>query len=159
MYQIDGYSVGATTTFPFNFTYYAQTLVKGPHTLSAVAQDDAGNSTQKSINFALQAEFDPPNFQWFDADPLNIKTGDFPRAFNLVPFRWEDTNKIDIYLSSSSSVPKLIYNFNHKDDQLFNNQLMFSWKHSPGVGEYVLKAILLDNSGRKVEKVLSVTVE
>ncbi len=159
MYQIDGHSVGASTEFPFNFSYYAQTLLKGPHTLSAVAQDDAGNSTQKSINFALQAEFDPPNFQWFDGDSLNIKTDEFPRAMNIAPFRWEDTKQIDIYLSSSGSQSKLIYNFNHKEDSLFNNMLMFTWKHSPGVGEYALKAILLDNNGRKIEKVLNVTVE
>ncbi len=159
IYQIDGHSIGASTQFPFNFSYYAKTLVKGPHTLSAVAQDDAGNSTQKSINFAMQAEFDPANVDWFDADPLTVKTGDFPRAFNLVPFRWEDTNKIDIYLSSATMAPKLIYSFNHKDDQLFNNQLMFSWKHSPGAGEYTLKAVLLDNAGRTVEKSLGVVVE
>ncbi len=159
MYQIDGHSVGASTQFPFNFTYYAQTLLKGPHNLSAVAQDDAGNSAQKSVNFAMQAEFDPSNFEWFDTDPLDIKTDEFPRAFNLVPFRWEDTKQIDIYLSSATAAPRLIYNFNQKEDKLFNNILMFTWKRSPGVGEYVLKAVLLDNAGRTVEKSLSVVVE
>ena len=158
MYQIDGHTIGASAQFPFNFSYYAQTLLKGPHTLSAVAQDDAGNSTQKNINFALQAEFDPPNFEWFDGSSLNIKTDEFPRAMNLVPFRWDDTKQIDIYLSSAAG-SKLIYNFNHKEDSLFNNMLMFTWKNSPDIGEYVLRAVLTDNTGRKVEKVLNVTVE
>lgn len=160
MYQIDGRSIGASAEFPFNLSYYAQTLIKGPHTLSAVAQDDMGNSVQKSINFALQAEFDPPNFEWFDANPLNIKTSEFPRAFYLVPFRWEDTVKIDVYLSPAiGGTPKLIYNFNHKEDSLFNNQLVFTWKHSPAASEYNLKAILHDNAGRTVEKILRVMVE
>lgn len=159
IYQIDGHTIGESTQPPFNFSYYAQNLVKGPHTLSAVAQDDAGNSAQKNLNFALQAEFDPPTFNWFDSEAVNIKTDEFPRAFSLVPFRWEDTNKIDIYLSSANGTPKLIYSFNHKEDQLFNNQLMFTWKHSPGVGEYVLKAVLIDNAGKAVEKSLGVMVE
>ncbi len=160
MYQIDGRSIGASTQFPFNISYYAQTLLKGPHMLSAVAQDDAGNSTQKNINFALQAEFDPPDFQWFDADPLTIKIKEFPRVMSLVPFRWDDMKKIDIYLSSAVvPLPKLIYSFNHKEDRLVNNQLTFTWKHAPLNGKYVLKAVLLDNAGRKVEKVLDVTVE
>ena len=47
MYQIDGHAIGASTQFPFSFSYYAQTLLKGPHNLSAVAQDDAGNSAQR----------------------------------------------------------------------------------------------------------------
>ena len=159
MYQIDGHSVGSSAQFPFNLSYYAQTLLKGPHMLSAVAVDDAGNSTQRNINFALQAEFDPPNFQWFDGESVDIKTDEFPRVINLVPFRWDDTKQIDIYLSANGGASKLIYNFNHKEDQLVNNQLTFTWKNSPGVGEYVLKAVLTDNAGRKVEKVLEVVVE
>ncbi len=158
-YQIDGHTIGSATTSPFSFSYYAKTLLKGPHTLSAVAQDDQGNSTQKNINFALQAEFDAPDFEWFDASPLIIKTDEFPRVISLTPFRWDDINKIDIYLSSSSSPAKLIYNFNHKDDQLNNGQLTFTWKHAPVGGAYILKAILLDNNGHTVEKSLNVTVQ
>ncbi len=159
MYQIDGHAIGASTQFPFNFSYYAQTLLKGPHNLSAVAQDDAGNSIQKSINFAMQADFDPPNFTWFDEDPLNIKPADFPRVFNIVPFRWEDMKQIDIYLSPTGGTQKKIYNFNHQEDGLVNGMLTFTWKNSPGVGEYALKAVLLDNAGRTVEKILDVVVE
>ncbi len=160
MYQIDGHSIGDSTQFPFNLSYYAQTLLKGPHTLSAVAQDDAGNSTQKNINFALQAEFDPPNFQWFDGESVIIQTDEFPRVMSLTPFRWDDIKQIDIYLSSTIvPLPKLIYNFNHKEDKLVNNQLTFTWKSAPLVGDYVLKAVLTDNSGKKVEKVLDVKIE
>ena len=159
MYQIDGHAIGASTQFPFSFSYYAQTLLKGPHNLSAVAQDDAGNSVQKNINFAMQADFDPPNFEWFDGESLTINTADYPRVFNLKPFRWDDTKQVDIYLSSNNSAPRLIYNFNHKEDNLVNGMLTFTWKSSPGVGEYTLKAILLDNNGRKVEKILNVMVE
>lgn len=159
MYQIDGHAIGESTEFPFSLTYYAQTLLKGPHNLSAVATDGSGNSTQKNINFALQAEFDPPDFEWFDASPVTIKTNEFPRAISLTPFRWDDTKQIDIYLSSVGGTPKLIYSFNHTEDKLFNNQLMFSWKHAPAVGDYILKAVLIDNAGKNVEKILNITIE
>ncbi len=158
MYQIDGHSIGESKEFPFNISYYAKTLLKGPHTLNAVAVDDAGNSAQKSVNFAIQAEFDPPSFEWFDGESLTIKTDDYPRVMSLVPFRWEDTKQIDIYLSSGTG-SKLIFNFNHKEDKLVNNQLTFTWKNSPGTGVYTLKAVLLDNTGKTVEKNLSVIVE
>ncbi|KKR34822.1 MAG: Penicillin-binding protein, 1A family [Candidatus Magasanikbacteria bacterium GW2011_GWA2_40_10] len=159
MYQIDGHTIGQSIEFPFNFTYYAQTLLKGPHNLSAVATDGSGNSTQKNINFALQADFDPANFEWFDKDPLIIKTNEFPRIISLTPFRWDDTKQIDIFISSATTPSKLLYNFNHTEDQLVNNQLTFTWKHAPAVGGYVLKAILLENTGKKVEKVLNITIE
>ncbi len=159
IYQIDGQTIGSAVQAPFNFSYYAKKLIKGPHTLSAVATDDVGNSAQKNVNFAMQAEFDAPDIDWFDASPLTVKVGDFPRAFSLTPFRWEDIKQINIYLISGSSAPRLIYNFNHKEDQLFNNLLTFTWKRSPGAGEHGLKAVMTDSAGRMVEKVLGVVVE
>ncbi len=159
MYQIDGHSIGESTTTPFNFTYDAKTLLKGPHTLSAVAADDQANSSQKNINFALQADFDPPTIDWFDGDSVTLKTSDFPRVMSLVPFRWDDMKQVDIYLSSGTGQPRLIYNFNHKEDTLTNNNLTFTWKNSPGAGAHTLKAVMTDTSGKTVEKVLTVTVE
>ena len=162
IYQIDGQTIGSAAVASgdqFNFSYYAKNLIKGPHTLSAVATDDVGNSVQKNINFAMQAEFDPPDIEWFDADPFTIKAEEYPRAFSLTPFRWDDIKQINIYLTSGSASPKLIYNFNHKEDQLFNSLLTFTWKRSPGAGEHALKAVMTDNAGRTVEKSLGVVVE
>lgn len=159
IYQIDNEHIGTTSVFPFSFTYYAQKLSKGPHTLSAVAVDDAGNSSEKSITFGMQAELDPPNFEWFDGETLTLKADDFPRVFNIIPFRWDDMKKIDIYLSSANGEPRLIYNFNHQEDKLFNNMLTFTWKRSPGIGEHSLKAILTDNNNKTTEKTLGIIVE
>ncbi|MBI2038173.1 MAG: penicillin-binding protein [Candidatus Magasanikbacteria bacterium] len=159
IYQIDNQPIGTATEFPFTLNYYAQKLSKGPHTLSAVAVDDAGHSSQKSITFAMQADFDPPNFEWFDSGPLTLRPDDYPRVFNIVPFRWDDMKKIDIYLSSNGGSQRLIYNFNHQEDKLFNNMLTFTWKNSPGAGEHSLKAVLLDNFGNTVEKTLQVNIE
>ncbi len=158
-YQIDGHEIGESTEVPFNLSYYGKTLLKGPHMLSVVAVDDAGNSSQKNITFAMQAEYDAPSFEWFDGDSVTLTAGDFPRVINLTPFRWDDMKKIDIYLTVGNKAPKLIYNFNHKEDTLLNNVLTFTWKNSPGVGEHSLKAVLTDNAGKVTEKTLNIVVE
>lgn len=159
IYQIDNQPIGTATTFPFNLNYYAQKLNKGPHTLSAVAVDDQGNSSEKNITFAMQAELDPPSFDWFDSETLTLRPDDYPRVFNIIPFRWDDIKKIDIYLSSDSNTPRLIYNFNHQEDKLFNNMLNFTWKKSPGIGEHQLRAVMTDNANRTTDKTLLITVE
>lgn len=159
IYQIDNQPIGTVTNFPFTLPYYAQKLSKGPHTLSAIALDDMGNSGQKSITFAMQAELDPAGAGWFDTDPLTMRADDFPRVFNLVPFRWEDIKQIQIYLTSVGGSPRLIYTFNHAEDKLFSNMLNFTWKTSPGPGEHSLRAVVLDNSGNTTEKTLHVIVQ
>lgn len=159
IYQIDNQTIGTATTFPFSLSYYAQKLAKGPHTLSAVALDDLGNSGQKNITFAMQAELDPAGTEWFDNSPLTLRGDDYPRVFNLVPFRWDDIKQVQIYLTSNGGSPRLIYTFNHTEDTLFNNMLTFTWKNSPGTGEHFLKATTLDNNGKTTEKILQVTIQ
>lgn len=159
IYLIDGQTIGTVTDYPFSLSYYAQKLSKGPHTLSAIALDDQGNSAQTSISFAIQAELDPPSVSWFDGSSVTLSTEDFPRVFSLTPFRWEDTKHIQIFLSSSNGSSRLIYTFDQKGDTVSNNALSFTWKNSPGAGEHTLRAVLLDNSGRTVEKTLHVVVQ
>jgi 1A family penicillin-binding protein len=158
-YQIDSQTIGFSTQFPFSFSYYAQKLLKGPHSLKVIAEDDMGNWAIKEVGFALQADFDPAGVEWFDKSPLYISTEDYPRPFNLTPFRWEDITSIKIYLSGTGIPEKLIYDFNHKEDSLFNGQLMFTWKNNPGAGEYELKAVLTDNKGSSLERRLTVRVQ
>ncbi len=159
IYQIDGVIIGTATQAPFNLNYHAQKLTIGAHTLNAVAVDDQGNAGAKSVRFDLQAEFDPASFEWFDASPVTIKTEDFPRVVNIVPFRWEEMKKIDVFLITGNAPPRQIYTFNHQEDTIFNNMLSFTWKRSPGIGEHSLKAVLTDNKGRVSEKILTVNVE
>ncbi len=159
IYQIDGQIIGTATQAPFDLKYHTQKLVKGSHTLTAIAVDDQNNAGAKTIHFDLQADFDPASFDWFDISPVTIRAEDFPRVINLIPFRWEVMKQINIYLTSGNTAPRQIYNFNQKEDKLFNNMLTFTWKKSPGVGEHSLKAVMTDNDGRTSEKVLKVLVE
>ncbi len=158
LYYLDGLSIGASSQFPFTFNYYAQKLAKGPHTLKVMAQDDTGNSAVKEIFFALQADFDAPTFDWFDASPLSIKGDAYPRTFYLAPFRWEDVKEIKIFLKSDAN-EKWIYTFNHAEDKLFNNQLMFTWQRSPGAGSYTLRAVMTDALNNVIAKDLNVVVQ
>ncbi|MFA5061629.1 MAG: PBP1A family penicillin-binding protein [Patescibacteria group bacterium] len=160
LFYIDGLSIGESSQFPFGLSYYAQKLIKGPHNLKVVAEDDQGNAAQQQINFAMQAELDPPSFDWFDGTSITLGSGDFPRVLSLNPFRWDSTKQISIYLSGTNiASPKLIYTFNQAVDKLFNNQLTFTWQHDPGAGEYDLKGVLLDENGRTIEKTLHITVQ
>ena len=158
-YFIDGQPIGFVATYPFNISYYAQKLMKGPHTLTALAQDDMGNSAEKNITFGMQAELGQPTFEWFDSTPLTLQEADYPRVFYLNPFRWDDIKDIKIYLYPAGRDAKLIYTFSHTEDKLFNNQIMFTWQHSPGLGEHDLKAVMTDTAGRTVERILRITVE
>ncbi len=157
VFSIDNFVIGESIAPPFSLSYYAKELTRGPHTLRVVAQDDQGNSAQKSITFGLDAPFDPASLQWFDASPLTLQKEDFPRVISLAPFRWDEIVDIKIYLSSGGD-KKLIYTFNHQD-KLLNNQLTFTWKNSPGDGSHALSAVLSDSSGRSSEYNLPIEVK
>ncbi len=157
-YFIDNTDIGNTQTFPFNLSYYAKNLPNGAHALRVRALDDLNNGAEKEIYFTLQAELDPPNVDWFDGSPLTLKTEDFPRSFNLAPWRWDAITEIKIYLQNGAN-KKWIYTFNHAEDKLFNNTLNFTWKRSPGAGNYSLIADLADNKGGTKEKILNVEIK
>jgi len=157
LYYLDGNSIGSSNQYPFSLNYYAQRLAKGQHAIKAIAQDDMGNSASSEVTFDLEAEFDAPSFEWFETSPLTVRGDAFPRTFYLVPFRWEDMKDIKVYVKSSAE-EKLIYTFNHAEDKLFNNQLLFTWQHSPGAGSYTLRAVMTDTSGRVVEKSMGLIV-
>jgi len=70
LYYIDDVNVGMSHDFPFGLNYYALKLAKGQHTLKVIAEDDLGNSAIASVPFDLEAEFDPPSFEWSDTNPL-----------------------------------------------------------------------------------------
>ncbi|TAN34231.1 PBP1A family penicillin-binding protein [Patescibacteria group bacterium] len=157
-YKIDGIKIGSASQPPFNYSWYAKNLAMGPHTLEVTAQDDQNNWTVAAADFDLQADFDPPSFEWFDASPLALKAEDWPRVMLLDPFRWNETKEIKIYLVPANGVTKLIYTFNH-DDTLFNGKLSLTWKTYPGAGQYDLKGVLTDSAGRAAERVLRVVTE
>ena len=76
----------------------------------------------------------------------------------ITPTAWDKMEKIDIYLKSSGD-EKYIYNFNHKEDSLVNNHLQFTWKTFPGIGNFVLRAVMKDEDGVIIEKKLDVSIK
>jgi penicillin-binding protein 1C len=157
-YQIDGASVGTSQTAPFSLDFYAHTLSKGDRVLTVVALDDLGNNTSAHVNFTLDAELDPPSAAWFGSSTLTLAASDFPRAIYLTPFRWSDIKQIEIYLTLPTGERKLIYTFNSKSE-LFGNNLILTWNHSPGIGQSTLTAVVTAKDGNETQTDLAVTVK
>lgn len=157
-YFIDDKAVGSSTQFPFGIEYTARQLATATHTLKVVAQDDQGNSTAKTVVFDFAAPPEPPNIDWLDNSPLTITSDVFPRVVNITPYRWNDIKTVAVYLESGAT-EKLIYTFVHPSDKLFNGQLVFTWQHSPGKGNYVLRAVMVDKNGQSEERRLEVIVQ
>lgn len=157
IYAIDDRTVATATQFPFSAVYHAQTLTPGPHLLRVIAQDDVGNSGVKEVQFSMEADYDAPFVTWTDGQQLAIQHDDFPRTFFLAPFRWDAINDVKIYLRDGG-VEKLIYTFTHSE-VLLAGKLNFTWKNSPGIGRYELRAVTTDNQGKISEKLLPVVVQ
>lgn len=158
LYFIDGMQVASSYNFPFNVQYNARTLTKGPHLVKVVAEDDMGNAVAQEFPINMQAEFDPPSFEWMELSPLAISGQEFPRPFLITPFRWDDIVDIKVYLNTSGN-QRLIYTFNHTDDTLLGNQLSFTWNNNPGSGYHTLRAVMVDKAGRMQERSLEVYVQ
>lgn len=158
LFKINENTIGISRSFPFSLNYYLKNNSKGQHTLSIIASDDIGNSSIEEIVFDLQADIDPPGFIWFEQSPITITEDDFPRLIALTPFRFNDIEKIDIELMSTSGEKKLIYTFN-KNDRLLMGKLNFTWNNSPGKGFYTLIGTMTDKNKLTSIKTFDIFVE
>ena len=152
VFYLDDQKIGSANQTPFNLNINLRETINGSHTIKVVAMDDQGNNTAQYTQINLQAEMEPASSSWFDSSPLSLTTADFPRAMYLVPFRWLDTKEVRILLDN-----KLIYTFD-KTDELSNQKLMLTWKHTPTIGGHTLSAVTIDNTGRTIQKDLVVEV-
>ncbi|KKQ41022.1 MAG: Penicillin-binding protein, 1A family, partial [Candidatus Magasanikbacteria bacterium GW2011_GWA2_37_8] len=157
-FLMDGNNIGTVKSLPFGLAYYAKNLSKGEHTLKAIAEDDLGNAGYAESKFILTAEMDPPDFSWMDGDVTSATKDDYPRPFQITPFRWEDAKDLKVYLTNQTG-KKLIYTFLSKDDKTLGGRLSFSWQHYPGAGSYTLTGVLTDKTGKVIERSLIVAVE
>jgi hypothetical protein len=98
------------------------------------------------IEFKFEAEMGPPDFDWGEQNPLTLTKDDYPRSITLLPFRWNDSKELKIYLTTGTN-KRLIYTFNTRDDKPTTARLTFTWKNYPGIGEHVLTGELVDNEG------------
>jgi 1A family penicillin-binding protein len=157
VFKLDGNTIATKYEPPFEYLYYLKNLLKGPHILSVIATDDAGNSALQDVVFDLQAEMDPPGFEWIDGAPLALKPDDFPRSMSIGVFRWTEIKDIKITLTGNGQ-NKFIYTFDH-NDTLLVDKLNFSWKNSPGAGSYTLTGVLTDTANHTITKPLEVVVD
>ena len=157
-YYIDGIRVATADSFPFSGSYSARNLSIGPHLVKVIAEDDLGNTAAKEIQIMMQADFDPPSFEWLEASPLAISGEEFPRTFFIDPFRWEEMKDIKIFWNNGGE-ERLIYTFNRVEDKLLANRLNFTWKNNPGHGTHLLRGVMTDKQGRFVERQLQVFIQ
>jgi len=155
-YKINNKYVGVVKEHPFNLSYFMTGFKDGEHTLTVIVEDDVGNSAEKEVKFILQAGEELPSVAWALAD-LSLKQSDFPRTFFLNHFKLDEIQELRIYKEKAGSKSKLetITDFSN----LFNNQIIFKWQETPGLGEWSLVAEI--KYGGKVEEVdrLQVRVE
>ncbi len=157
MFVFDGVTVASTTQYPFDTDWFAENAKAGPHTLKVVAMDTQNVSVIQEIPFILDLPLEPASIDWFDKSPLTVQTVQYPRLFNITPYRWDNMRDVKIYLRTGEN-ERLIYTFTQGQDKLANGQLGFTWKKSPVPGEYVLRAVMTDVQGQIVEKMLTVIV-
>jgi 1A family penicillin-binding protein len=156
-FKIDGASIGNSTQPPFTFTYFAQNLGPGEHTLTVTAVDDQGNWGTKQIKFILTPEVGSTNFDWINSSPLSLSTDQFPFEVSVMTYNWDNSKDLKIYLISSGE-EKLIYTFDQNDTPV-NNKLSFMWKRIPKKGSLGLKGIMKNKQGELIEKTLSVEIK
>jgi 1A family penicillin-binding protein len=157
VYKINGNVIGINRQSPFSLSYYLKDLPKGLHTLTVTASDDIGNMAMNEIKFNLQADIDPPGFNWMESSPLHLNENDFPRSISVIPFRWSEIKKIEVRLIGEGQ-NKLIYTFDH-NDKLLTDKLNFTWNSSPGKGNFILTGIMTNIQGDTATKDLQIIVE
>jgi 1A family penicillin-binding protein len=159
-YYIDNKQVGINNGFPFELSYTFDKVFSPAHTLKVVAIDDQGNSGQDQINFFLNTNFDPAQFDWSDGDQTSAAKEDFPKPVALKPYRWEDAKDIKIQLISPNGSVKNIYSFNPNEDQIDEKgELSFTWKNYPGAGKYVLRGTISSRGGTTETKDLTINIK
>lgn len=158
LYFIDGSQVAASSQFPFSAAYHARNLKLGPHLFKVIAEDDQGNAAVQQFPINMQADFEPPTFEWLEPTPVTVSGEEFPRTFFIDPFRWDDMKDVKIYWNNGLT-DRLIYTFNHVEDKLLANKLVFTWKNNPGAGMHALRAVMTDSQNRMIEKTIQIVVQ
>lgn len=157
-YFVDGTSLAVIKSFPFDTTLQLTNYRAGEHRLKVVASDDQGNSSVQEILFLLNIPLDPPSFEWSDQPPLSLNVSDFPRSFEVVPYRWDAIKDIKVFLTTNGQNERLIYTIDH-NDPFKDGKVSFSWKKTPSAGNYILRGLMTDKDGKTEERSLELTVK
>ena len=144
----DGTLVGTDTSAPYVFSWNTSGLAAGsPHTLRAVAADQAGNSTGASITVTVRESGDTtaPRVWFVSPENENRVRGDV---------------RVTIRASDNVAVTKV--------DFYIGNQLFTSWTRAPytvkwktnkaGRGNHTLKCVAFDAAGNSTTTSITVNV-
>jgi len=155
-YKLDNRYIGVSREAPFSLDYYARDFSDGEHTLTAIAEDDIGNSVQKQIKFSFEAGEEKPAVVWLE-DNLTLEEKDFPKIFFLNHYKLDQIAELRIYKIDNGK--KYLLTSMNNFSNLFNNQISFTWDY-PGSGEYDLATVVtLKNGDSYQSNIINVKVE
>lgn len=159
-YKIDGKYVAVVREHPFNLNHRADDLDPGPHTLTILVEDDIGNRITEEVSFNLNvSKVNPAVF--FAQEELQLRRDDFPKTLLLNHRKIEEIKSVSISTiptDQRSEGEKTVGTVTKLDD-LFNNQITFSWRNPPETGNYELIAKVKTNVGTFESHRIPLTVQ
>ncbi|MFA6594279.1 MAG: PBP1A family penicillin-binding protein [Candidatus Buchananbacteria bacterium] len=121
-------------------------LTNGYHTLTVIIKDDLQNTASKSIDFNLVAANPLPRLDW--TSPIDgAVIENFPLSLKADLTNFDRIKQIDIYYSSTTSTKENFITTIRPQSDNFN----FSWKKSPGSGNYIIYANIFNLNNKKYE--------
>jgi hypothetical protein len=146
IYKIDGAPIDVVRSHPFNLNYNAQSLISGPHVLEVIVEDDIGNRFIEEIPFVLDAGEVKPSLT-FSESKYNLKNSQFPVTLLFSNFEISKINAATLIAKNKNTQEiktlESIGNLNN----IFDDQLIFSWANSPGEGEWFVSIEIETTSG------------
>ncbi|MFA7314648.1 MAG: penicillin-binding protein [Candidatus Magasanikbacteria bacterium] len=153
-YKLDGVYVGVENTHPFNLHYFMQEQSSGEHILNITVEDDIGNKFQKDVKFILEAG-EVKATATFLEDYSTIDS--FPKTIILRPIKLASIKNVSLYYEGNGT-KNLIDSINDFSN-LFNGQIIMSWKDAPPAGQYKLIAETTDAANNKNVESINVEVK
>lgn len=149
-YKIDSAYVAVVNRYPFNLNYYAKKIDPGAHTLTIIVEDDVGNKLSEKIPFTLDVPETPPAL-YFNKAPQSVSEVDFPVVMFFDPYKLDQIKEVSVKAINLEN--KTTLTILNQDDfsDLFNNQIIATWKKKPANGIWRVAASVTLKTGEVKE--------
>lgn len=116
----------------------------GWHTLTVIIKDDLQNFTSESIDFNLVISGYLPKIN-FISPADNSSVIKFPLAIKGEIINLQKIKQIDLYYKPATATAEILIGSIIPNADTFN----YSWKKSPGPGDYVISSLIFNYSNKK----------
>ena len=149
-YKIDRAYVAVVNQPPFNLNYYAKKIDPGAHSLTITVEDDVGNKLSEIIPFILDVPEELPAL-YFNKMPLSVSEVDFPVVIFFDPYKLDQIKEISIKAIRLVDLTTLTILHQTDFSNLFNNQIIATWKNKPASGAWKVVASVTLKTGEVKE--------